>query len=822
MPYTATLQLRAKVQPSIKFKAKVQPNIKIKAQGLGEMISVRVSLSSTTFLNRGAVAFSPYSLFTFGTEGVWFDPSDTANLDWRRNLLTYTEQFTNSYWALFRAALTGTRITAPDGTLTATPFTPTANSAIIQPTSGVTGVVGTQYTYSIYAKKAAQDWVYIDLYDGTFPFAFFNLNTGATGSKSAGVTSSITAVGDGFFRCTITATSAGTTIYPRTFATASDTGLKEPSITASGVVTHYIWGAQFEAGTVATEYQRITNLNTEVLERFPNTTLYQDSIGTTAVTTPGQTVGLMLDKSKGLVLGSELVANGDFATDTWWTKSGITIFGGTANWSANPNGDGLVRFTLLTTNTVYRITWTITSVSSGGLRLHDGSTFGPTRSAPGTYTETLRAAGPNFYVLSTGASTTASIDNISIKEIPGNHATQATLAARPTYAIEPAGGRRNLLTWTEDFSNVVWEKIGVTISADAVSAPDGTTTADKIVETATNGSHSPYRLIPLSAATHTYSVYLKKAERDWAYVRLAIVTGQGAYFNLSAGTVGTVESGMTASIQDVGNGWYRCRVSITTTATSWYPQHGPTTGDNVSSYVGVSGNGIYAWGAQLEVSSTATPYQRVTTQYDVTEAGKPTMSYLYFDGVNDSMVTSTITPGTDKAQVFSGMRTNSNGGLIFAELSTNSFTNAGSFLIGSGSWVQGGNRIGGGVTGSTLLGYDSPATFTFPLTATATHLYDIAGATASAEVALRINGAVQSLSYGGTGAAGTGNFLAYPLYIGGRAGSSLFFTGHLYSLITRFGATLDTPSITSTESWVASKTGFYSPVITGVPTVGVS
>ena len=54
-------------------------------------------------------------------------------------------------------------------------------------------------------------------------------------------------------------------------------------------------------------------------------TLFQDSAGTTPVTASGQPVGLMLDKSKGLVRGPELITNGDFATDTDW----LGIYGGT-------------------------------------------------------------------------------------------------------------------------------------------------------------------------------------------------------------------------------------------------------------------------------------------------------------------------------------------------------------------------------------------------------------------------------------------------------------------------------------------------------------
>jgi hypothetical protein len=69
---------------------------------------------------------------------------------------------------------------------------------------------------------------------------------------------------------------------------------------------------------------------------------------------------------------------------------------------------------------------------------------------------------------------------------------------------------------------------------------------------------------------------------------------------------------------------------------------------------------------------------------------------------------------------------------------------------------------------------------------------------------LRLDGAIDNSS---SATQGAGNFLAYPLYIGARGGTGFWFTGHLYSLIARFGAGLDATTISSTETWVAGKTG---------------
>jgi hypothetical protein len=200
--------------------------------------------------------------------------------------------------------------------------------------------------------------------------------------------------------------------------------------------------------------------------------------------------------------------------------------------------------------------------------------------------------------------------------------------------------------------------------------------------------------------------------------------------------------------------------------------------------------------AQLETGSTASAYQRVTDQYNVTEAGVASVGYLFFDGA-DSMSTSTITPGVDKAQVFAGVRklSDANFGMI-AETGATTDTTPGSVGI-----------FGRNQPGYTFASYGSlraaasvSSGYASPTTNALTGLSDIAGDLAT----MRINGTQVAQS---TGDQGTGNFLAHPLYIGARAGTSLFFSGHLYSLIVRFGPNLTSILTSATEGWVASKTG---------------
>lgn len=175
------------------------------------------------------------------------------------------------------------------------------------------------------------------------------------------------------------------------------------------------------------------------------TTLYQDSAGTTPVTTVEQPVGLMLDKSKGLVLGSELVANGDFsAGSTGWSLSSGTVSGGALNISSGSAYAQIATQVLaLTAGNRYKISITVSKTSGsffvGLVGSYGGAiTFGYNISSSGTFSFLLAAqSGANgIYFIGGDSGANLSIDNISVKELPGAHAfhTPGDTTTRPVYS----------------------------------------------------------------------------------------------------------------------------------------------------------------------------------------------------------------------------------------------------------------------------------------------------------------------------------------------------------------------------------------------------
>jgi hypothetical protein len=174
---------------------------------------------------------------------------------------------------------------------------------------------------------------------------------------------------------------------------------------------------------------------------------------------------------------------------------------------------------------------------------------------------------------------------------------------------------RNLLAYTEDFSNAAWNKFNLTVTTNSVVAPDGNTTADTLTDNTTNGFH----YIGAAATSfgqngnNTYSLYAKANTLSWIVLYIFDGTSSNyTYFNVSNGTIGSNASGNIASIVDAGNGWYRCIVTRNYNATAANANCGfiLANGDGVASYAG-TGKSLYVWGAQFEIGASATTYQPV-------------------------------------------------------------------------------------------------------------------------------------------------------------------------------------------------------------------
>ncbi len=315
------------------------------------------------------------------------------------------------------------------------------------------------------------------------------------------------------------------------------------------------------------------------------------------------------------VLGDELITNGNFDTDSNWSKSNSTISGGKGNLDGNGQTSMLWQ-NILTQNKSYKVTFTVSDYNGlGSARIwnNDGYSY-YIIAENGTFTVYFNHIISNanlLFVATDGA--VYSIDNVSVKEFTED--VLVPYSGEGSLLLEPQS--TNTATYSNDFtqgdlfngSNT--PSLGFSVlTQNQGTAPDGTNTAQKLTDINdgnVGGILLSFNSTNLTSGTSTISMFVKKdTVRYFAIGSINFDTDKETSFDLDTGTVNRGEGVMTY----YGNGWYRCSATITTTTDLigsirfYITENSAATGGTTRNGT----NSTFLWGLQAEQLSYATSY----------------------------------------------------------------------------------------------------------------------------------------------------------------------------------------------------------------------
>jgi len=264
----------------------------IPSNGNGDLTFTRSTLASSTLNNdAGLIEIVPY------------------------NLLNYSEQFGNASWSNTELNVSGTppylnQGTSPNGSVTATKIIPNTVGGVHRFVYGptITTSAGSSYTISIFMKKNDFNYCFFrENINGTTDNSFFNLQTVTLGTIGAGRTATIQDFGNGWIRCSVTATTTTTSINVIGIGVTDTNG--NTTVIGDNIKFNYLWGAQLVQGSVPKDYFFTT-------DRLNVPRLNYDTVG-------GCPALLLEPQRTNLLLNS--VWSGSSTSPTSWSLNGTGV-----------------------------------------------------------------------------------------------------------------------------------------------------------------------------------------------------------------------------------------------------------------------------------------------------------------------------------------------------------------------------------------------------------------------------------------------------------------------------------------------------------------
>jgi hypothetical protein len=594
-------------------------------------------------------------------------------LKWRpHNLVLRSEEFDNAAWVSVNSTITADAAASPDGSTTADLFVPSTSNVSNHIVRQSVTLAAAKHTWSVFAKAAGYDWVRLVHVDGDVATysAYFDLANGTVGTVDAGATATIQDFGNGWYKCSVTPDAAGSASPAQNQFVYAATDDADHIFAGDGTSGVYLWGAHLyrsDRGGMVPAADGSTYVATtdtavepvrvdaeggvgEVCWRPHNLCLQSEDFGTDAgwawtrsTVTENQTIAP--DGS----LTADYLEQEPGNTSAGAVGRTVTISGsGTYTWAvfAKAAEKTHVRVQLTGSNYAYF------DVESGTAGAAVGCTTSITDYGNGWHLCAISAAlSSNPFALVYGADSESLLvvgsggiyfwgahlyrsDLGGMVNNPDRGDSYVPTSSAALYLprrghhvydgsswvnegiLHESEARTNLLTYSEDFTDAAWFGLNTATLAIDATGPDGETSAVTLADSGATGSGSVSLTETVTVATstaYTFSVFAKADQLSWVALQARNFTtpsnGQ-AFFNLSDGTVGTTDTGYTASVQDFGNGWYRCSITFTTDAsdTSGALDIRAATADTNAACDLDGTSSILVYGAQFEAGPTPSSY----------------------------------------------------------------------------------------------------------------------------------------------------------------------------------------------------------------------
>ena len=305
-------------------------------------------------------------------------------------------------------------------------------------------------------------------------------------------------------------------------------------------------------------------------------------------------------------LGSELVVNGGFDSDTAWSKgAGWSISNGTASHTGGTTS--YLSQSILEPNKQYKVKIKVSQASGNNfIQIYMGN-------SPASVL--IQNVGEYEYIFTSQSSIglgfalrgalDIEIDNVSVKEYLGQEVVPDS--GRGSWLFEPQS--TNLIPYSEDFTEYSISTTNLdTPTIVSVKNPSGVNSASLLnINNGVSASKFIYLAISTSSSIHTQSIFVKYVDRQWIQL-LSGGTSHYANFDIQNGVVGNT-SACSSTIEDYGNGWYRCTTTLDSAATPTNLAIAVIDDNTATRLTASTGTGsYYLFGSQVEQGSYATSY----------------------------------------------------------------------------------------------------------------------------------------------------------------------------------------------------------------------